>query len=204
MTARYLEKALACLLCCAIPLAADGPSEPPARPAPTVDAEVLPKLLRKKKVTVCLKDKRCVEGRYGTSGSGVVEVQEKTEFDVTVLPLSDIDTIAYRGGTSRTENWIAGGWIAGMFGLMAPAQRYDAAASALGGLMAVGVVLGTVMLIRQFRRPKTVIRIRPASVVPPVPETGATGADDEASPMDESTDVSRPGRLDPSQSSFYN
>ncbi len=188
MTARYPEKALACLLCCAIPLAAGGPSEPPAQHALTVDAGALPKLLRKKKVTVCLKDARCVEGRYRTSGSAVFELQEDTRFDVTVLPLTDIDMIAFRGGASRTENWIAGSWIASIFGLFATAQRYDAAAYALGGVMAGGVAVATLLLIRQLRRPMTVIRIRPASVVPPAAEPGVTGAGDEAAPTDESAD----------------
>lgn len=153
------------LLCCAI--AAAGVPE-----VPVVPAEALPKLLRKKKVTICLKDTRCVEGRFRKSEAGVIEVQEKTRFGVTALPLEGVETIRYRGKPPRAAMWTAGGLsIAGYTSIFGGAVALRDAVVFTGMcLVATGAAVGIVAGVRHLLRPTFItLRIDPGSL-------GATGA----------------------------
>lgn len=156
---------MAGLLCCAI--AAAGVPE-----IPVVPAEALTKLLRKKKVTICLKDTRCVEGRFRKSEAGVIEVQEKTRFDVTALPLEGVETIRYRGKPSKAAMWTGCGLtIAGYTSIFGALWTLSDTLALTGiSMVATGAVVGIVASVRHLLRPTFItLRIDPGSL-------GATGA----------------------------
>lgn len=137
-----------------------------------VPAEALPKLLRKKKVTICLKDTRCVEGRFRKSEAGVIEVQEKTRFGVTALPLEGVETIRYRGKPPRAaERTAVGLSVAGYTSMLVGVRTLNEALVSKGTLMVVmGAVVSIVVNVRHLLRPTFItLRIDPGSL-------GATGA----------------------------
>ncbi|HAX42119.1 MAG TPA: hypothetical protein PLF84_11040 [Bryobacteraceae bacterium] len=151
---------MAGLLCCAIGTA--GIPE-----VPVVPAEALSMLLRKKRVTICLKDTRCVEGRFRKSEAGVIEVQEKRRFDVTALPLEGVETIRYRGKPSEAaERTAIGLSVVGYTSIFVGVRTLNEVLVSKGTLMVVtGAVVSTVVNVRHLLRPKFItLRIDPGSL----------------------------------------